>query len=58
MKKDNTFFDLLCLNDKSKIHDYIISHGKGPKPVCPIIFMKDEENEQSSFGSYLKAQAV
>lgn len=56
MKKSDTFFELLCLNDKNKIHDFIISNGKGPKPVCPITFMSDEE--KSSFSKFNEAVLV
>ena len=37
------FFELLILNNENQIKEYILSNGKGPKPVCPIRFIKDEE---------------
>lgn len=42
MGKNNSFFELLCLNDQVKIKEFIISNGKGPKPVCPITFAELE----------------
>ena len=38
MKKNNKFFELLCLNDSLKLKNFLISKGKGPKPVCPVSF--------------------
>ena len=48
MTKNNSFFELLCLNDQVKIKEFIISNGKGPKPVCPIIL------EELDFGDQIK----
>lgn len=41
MKKNNKFFELLCLNDSLKLKNFLISKGKGPKPVCPVSFDVD-----------------
>lgn len=46
MKNKSGFFELLCLNDQDKIHEFIISNGKGPKPVCPVTFAKIDEEEE------------
>lgn len=50
MKKNNTFSELLCLNDSLKIKEFLIKKGKSPKPICPVSFnqeddLLDEENE-------------
>ena len=41
MENKISFFELLCLNDENKVHEYIISNGKGPKVKCPITFAND-----------------
>ena len=38
MKKSNQFFELLCLNSKTKIKKFLIESGKGPKSYCPFMF--------------------
>ena len=45
MKNNSGFFELLCLNDSEKLHQFLISNGKGPKPTCPITFANINDNE-------------
>lgn len=40
------FIELLKRNKEEEIMNFLISKGKSPKPVCPIIFIKDKENEE------------
>ena len=42
-KKIDTFFELLCLNDSKQIKKFMMENGKGPKTICPIMFV-DKEN--------------
>lgn len=46
MKKNNKFFELLCLNDSLKLKNFLISKGKGPKPICPVSFNVDIEEKE------------
>ena len=39
------FFDMLCRNDDKEIEEFLLSKGKNPKPVCPIMFIKEEDKE-------------
>lgn len=45
-KNKTSFFELLCLNSDKKIHEFIISNGKGPKPVCPVTFADIDTNDE------------
>lgn len=45
MSDKNEFTKLLYLNSKEKVKQFLISNGKLPKPVCPIVFIKDEEEK-------------
>ena len=50
MKKnneENNFLELLRLNDKEKLKKFILENGKEHKPYSPIIFVKEEENNDS-----------
>lgn len=38
MEMKNFFFELLCKNSKEELEAFIIKEGKGPKPICPIVF--------------------
>lgn len=38
-----SIFELLSLNRLSEVKNELLLHGKGPKPVCPIFFFKDEK---------------
>lgn len=42
------FFELLILNNPDQIHDFLMTNGKRPKPVCPIRFLSKEEIEELS----------
>ena len=42
-EKIDTFFELLCLNDSKQIKKFMMENGKGPKTICPIMFV-DKEN--------------
>lgn len=45
MKEKINFFDLLILNNEEKIKEYLLVNGKAPKPVCPIMFIRNDEKE-------------
>ena len=49
MQKSNQdeFFELLLKNDEIELKNYLLRKGKQPKPVCPISFVS-EENENDS----------
>ena len=49
MKKtdDSEFFKLLLKNDKIELENFLLSKGKEPKPICPIMFVKENKNENS-----------
>lgn len=39
------FFQLLILNNQNDIKNFLMTNGKSPKPICPIRFIKEyEEN--------------
>lgn len=45
--KQTDFFKLLLENDKDKLMNFLLSKGKSPKPICPIMFInKEKENEK------------
>ena len=49
-KQNSDFFELLCKNDKIELENFLILKGKGPKPICPIEFVKEKkegENEEN-----------
>lgn len=46
MNFENEFNKLLLENDKEKINEYIFLNGKSPKPVMPIIFNMNDNEEQ------------
>ena len=43
-----SFFDLLLAGDMVKVRDKLIVKGKNPKPICPIFFFKDKEEDNDS----------
>lgn len=45
-KKIDTFFELLCLNDSKQLKKFMMENGKGPKVICPIMFVEKEEFEK------------
>ena len=46
-----SIFELLSLNRLAEVKKELILNGKGPKPVCPIFFFKDEkENAKEQNG--------
>ena len=47
--KNNGFFELLCLNDSSKLKEFLLMNGKGPKPRCPITFMNMADADEVKF---------
>lgn len=50
MNSDSNLFQILLRNNKEELKEFLISNGKGPKPICPIIFLNkgDKNNEQSN----------
>lgn len=46
MDKKFEFFELLILNNQEKLKEFLNSYGKSPKPICPIMFIKDEESKE------------
>lgn len=50
MKKanDSEFFKLLLKNDKRDLENFLLSKGKEPKPICPIMFVEENKNEGQS----------
>ena len=50
MKKDHkiNFFELLTLNNSKRLKEWLISNGKGPKIIRPIMFIdKDKIKEKN-----------
>lgn len=37
-----SIFELLSLNRLAEVKNELLLHGKSPKPICPIFFLKDE----------------
>lgn len=42
LEKDN-FLSVLMENDEEKLKDYILEHGKKPKPHAPLYVIRKEE---------------
>ena len=42
-KNKSEFFELLCLNRSDELKNWLISHGKSGKPVCPIAVVPQDE---------------
>ncbi len=38
------FFQLLILNNSNDIKNFLMMNGKAPKPVCPVRFIKENED--------------
>lgn len=47
MQNQKSFFELLCENNPDEMLDYLISKGKGPKPICPIEFVKEIQKDDN-----------
>ena len=45
-KKIDRFFELLCLNDSKELKKFMMENGKGPKVICPVMFVSTEEFEK------------
>ena len=43
---NNSFLELLYRNSESELQDFLLSKGKGPKVICPIMFIKQEDGNQ------------
>lgn len=41
-KKNNKseLYDLLCLNSKDEVRNYVLKNGKGPKVIRPVIYLE------------------
>lgn len=50
MNNNSDLFQILLRNDEEELKDFLISNGKGPKPICPIIFFSkgDIKNEKNN----------
>lgn len=46
--KKSEFFELLTKNDKTELENYLLSHGKKPKPICPVEFVKEGNKKDDS----------
>lgn len=51
MKKTSEFFELLLLNSKSELKNWIINKGKKPKAICPVVFKVDTVKKNMSMDS-------
>ena len=49
MSKD--FMESFKSNDTQTMRDYLIQFGKKPKPICPIIFGLEDNNDQDEWQS-------
>lgn len=45
VRKNCDFFELLCLNDNLELRNWLISKGKKGKPICPVMFVKEESED-------------
>lgn len=44
-KSKNIFFDeILLKNNEEELKEFLLSKGKNPKPICPVQFIKNDEN--------------
>ena len=40
--KRNEFLSILSSNSENDLQDYLLSYGKSPKAICPIMFVDQE----------------
>lgn len=40
--KRNEFLSILSSNSENDLRDYLLSYGKSPKAICPIMFVDQE----------------
>ena len=45
-QKIKSLFELLCLNDSKELSKFMMENGKGPKVICPIMFIDKNEIEE------------
>lgn len=51
MEKRSEFFELLLLNSKSELKNWLLDKGKKPKSICPIVFKVNEVEKNMSIDS-------
>lgn len=44
--KKSKFFELLLSNDETEIKKYLFSNGKEPKVICPVQFVKKDNEDK------------
>lgn len=44
---NSKYLEILLKNDQLELENFLISNGKGPKPICPIIFINKEEGNEN-----------
>ena len=45
--KRNEFLSILSSNSENDLQDYLLTYGKNPKAICPIIFVDKEVSEEA-----------
>lgn len=46
-KSNESFLELFYSNDQNKMREYLLKSGKKPKPICPLIFLPKEQEDNS-----------
>ena len=46
IKDKKQFFDILLDNSSKELEEFLLSKGKGPKAICPIMFIKEEKEKE------------
>lgn len=46
--KNSKFLDILIEGNEEQIMEFLLKNGKQPKPVCPIMFMKEEPDVRTA----------
>ena len=44
--KRNEFLSILSSNSENDLQDYLLSYGKSPKAICPIMFVDKESTTE------------
>lgn len=45
LKRENIVVTLMK-NDENELFEFLLQNGKNPKPVSPVCFIEEEENDE------------
>lgn len=44
--QDKSFLEILQSNSEKELEEFILTNGKLPKPICPIMFINKTEDQE------------